>query len=257
MDNFTDTFFVLQTGDLADSIPEDLGKALRDLHDMGAPSSVFPFFLKLVDAVNADEVAEEMATESARLVESFLFRRAISGFEPTGLHAVFKGLWGEASEHGFSVEMVKTAISRRSTVPWPNDTEFEKAVLEGSLYGKRVAKYARRQFELSADGESPIDDFQIEHILPVKPGPDWVIKDEEEAASLKHSWGNLIPLTSSMNPALSNSGFDAKAAEYRGSIFASARSIATDHTNWSTDSIRRRSKLIAAWAKTRWPHSRA
>ena len=256
LDSYTDAFFVLQTGDKEAPVPSNLRDALLDLYDLGAPSSTYAFLVRLVHAVQQEEVPEAEAIAVTRMIESFLFRRAVAGIEPTGLHAVFKGLWSESSEHTFSLASVRDSIGRRTTVPWPNDEEFCAAITRGTLYGRRVDKYAIRQYELHADGESPIDDFEIEHILPTKPSADWEIDNLELAEKLKNTWGNLIPLSQKMNPSLSNSGFAKKRSEYARSIFSSPRMISSEFSEWNLEAIEKRSESISEWALVRWPHSR-
>ena len=57
------------------------------------PSSTFPFLMQLLNAISDGSVSETDGVDTIELIESFLVRRAISGHEPTGLHAVFKRLW--------------------------------------------------------------------------------------------------------------------------------------------------------------------
>lgn len=256
MDRFTPGFFLLECGKPVVELPKDVGNSLKDLHDLGAPSSIYPFSFLLIDAVRNGEIEPVRATEAFRLIESFLFRRAICGIEPTGLHAVFKGLWNEAGKTALDADTVRQCISRRTTVPWPSNNDFQNGIVNGALYGRRVAKYAVRQHELWTHGESPKDDFEIEHIFPKTPGNKWIVSDQDEFQRVVDSWGNLIPLTETMNPGVSNSDFTTKSIKYASAVFASAREISTLHAEWDFEKIKARSKEIASWALTRWPHQR-
>lgn len=256
MERFTPGFFMLESGKPISDLPDIVSDALADLHDLGAPSSIYSFTFLLIDAVRREEMDALVAANVFQLIETFLFRRAICGVEPTGLHAVFKGLWNEAGRTKLNVDSVKQCITRRTTVPWPNNVDFENGIINGALYGRRVAKYAVRQHELWTHGESPKDDFEIEHIFPRTPGSKWHVPDADEFQRVVDSWGNLIPLTGAMNPGVSNSDFAAKSSKYASAVFASAREIASRHNEWDCNSIRARSKEIAQWALTRWPHQR-
>lgn len=257
MDKFTPALFALETGDTAEVGPPVYAEVLADLNILGAPSSIYPFAFQLTREVSAGSFDAGQAVAALRVLETFLFRRAISGIEPTGLHAVFKGLWDEAGGVDLSEETVSAAISRRTTVPWPNDHEFKTAIETNDLYIKRAAKYALRQFERSLRGETPEDDCQIEHVFPQTPGDDWEIEPGDEADAHKNVWGNLIPISESMNPALSNRAYAEKKPEYANSIFATARAISSEYDTWTIETIRARGAQIADWAVSRWPHNRS
>lgn len=256
LDEHTPAFFALESGDGSEITSGPFREAVIRLHLMGAPSSVYSFVFHLTQSVRSNRMDELVASEILSLVESFLVRRAIGGIEPTGLHAVFKGLWTEANESTATTESVRQCIARRNTVPWPNNVDFREAIISTPIYGKRVAKFAIQQLEKSVEGESPIDDFEIEHILPRHPHPDWNMTITDEIARTLNTWGNLIPLTDKMNPAVGNAVFSVKREEYRNAVFASPRKIAADFETWDLSTISRRSQAIAEWALERWPHER-
>lgn len=256
LDENTSAFFALESGDSSGLPRGSYRDAVSRLHELGAPSSVYSFVFHLTRSVLNEETEERLATDILSLVESFLVRRAICGIEPTGLHAVFKGLWVEASSEELTVESVRRGIARRTTVPWPSNNEFRAAIENTPLYGKRVAKFAIHQFEKSAIGESPADDFEIEHIYPRQPHADWGIEITEEVERIRDTWGNLIPLTVAMNPSVGNGIYEKKRPEYMRAVFASPRQIAVDYEEWNIAAIQERSRQIAEWAIQRWPHHR-
>lgn len=194
-------------------------------------------------------------------VESFLFRRAISGIEPTGLHAVFKGLWQELAgtaaeeelDEAVTADRVRNAISNKATVVWPKADDFRVAVETGELYRRKIAAYALREYELSLKGETPADAHQIEHIAPQNATELWKEAIPEDYERLLHTWGNLLPLTPTMNPSQGQNDFSLKKAAFADSIFASAREVAKEAV-WNAQTIKNRSKRIADWALTRWPY---
>lgn len=259
MGRFAPTLIALEVGrtDLG-GWSKSLTAQLKRLHEMRAPSSIYPFVFQLLEAVKTEAIADDAAVGILAVIEGFLLRRAVCGYEPTGLHAVFKGLWKEITDagSGVSAASVTAAIAGRPTVPWPKDAEFRDRILHGDLYNRKVAKFALRAYEQALEGESPADDFHIEHIAPQTPTPGWTDTLGEDYASLVNTWGNLIPLTSSMNPSVGQSAFADKCAGYQDSIFATAREIASGCTSWGADDIRARGQRIAEWAVTRWPDVR-
>jgi len=256
IDQHTPALFALESGVRIYDCQKPFSDAVTSFSKIKAPSSVYPFVFQLTRAVQSETLQSDEATRMLEVVESFLVRRAVCGIEPTGLHAVFKGLWNEIVNGKIDAYAVKQGIARRSTVPWPGDAEFKDAITKSAVYGRRVAGYLLLQFEASRSGESPEDDFQIEHIYPVRPHKDWRIKVDDEVEILRNSWGNLIPLTKSMNPALQNSTYEIKRGHYAESVFATARELSRRYSLWDLEAIKSRNAELAAWAIARWPHVR-
>ncbi|OUD09631.1 hypothetical protein BVC71_07270 [Marivivens niveibacter] len=258
MNAFVGPYLVLETGKTTLTIDPEVSRAYAKLNRLNVPSTTYSFLLRLAKSVSDGLVSSKTATEIVDVIESFLFRRAVCGIEPSGLHAVFKTLWAECekSADGVSAISVIKSISRRSTVPWPNDIEFEQAIRVDDLYSRKVCRFALQEFEKFTQGETPKDDFHIEHIYPQKPGKDWTDSQKEELAPLVNCWANLIPLTVQMNPSLGNASYIKKSAQFANSIFASPRKIAKQFDDWNITNITKRADEIAAFAKQRWPHVR-
>ncbi len=207
------------------------------------------------------QLSEENACSVLDAIESFLFRRAISGIEPTGLHAVFKSLWQdlvgdtpvESLNDVITSSTVRSVVSNKPTITWPNDEEFRFSIENAELYRRKIVGYALREYEISLKGETPSDGHQVEHIAPQTSTDIWKSKIPEDYEKLVHTWGNLLPLTPTMNPSTGQSDFSVKKVAYANSIFASTREVA-NLDNWDGNAIRQRSKTIASWALTRWPH---
>jgi Protein of unknown function DUF262/Protein of unknown function (DUF1524) len=239
----------------------ELGLRVNRIYRSGRPSSIYPFLLKLLRSFELGSVSEGNACAILDAVESFLFRRSIAGIEPTGLHAVFKSLWQElvGDVQSASLDQVVTAkrtrdiISAKPTINWPNNQEFRTAIETGELYRRKIANYALREYELSLKGESPSDEHQIEHIAPQVATDIWKKAIPANYEGLVHTWGNLLPLTPTMNPSAGQSEFTIKKKAYGDSIFASAREVAKSKV-WDAKAIQGRSKAIADWALKRWPY---
>lgn len=248
-------FAALEVGTVDPAWGKRLRIQLRRLHEMGAPSSVYPFVFSLFEAMRRGEGDEDQICDALELVEGFLFRRAICGYEPTGLHAVFKGLWKESSGEGFpSQKAISAAIGARTTVPWPNDIEFAANIAAGNLYDRNIKKFALLEYERSVKGETPADDFEIEHILPQTPSTHWEDAFGDQYKELVNTWANLIPITRNMNPAVGQQEFTSKKNLYKDSIFATTRSIGQSWPEWTPDAVRSRAAALQNWAIGRWPY---
>lgn len=256
LERYSPTFLSLEANLLDPELPTAISAAIARIYRVGRPSSVFAFIMRLVDSFKQSEVTEQVVVGILAHIESFLFRRAIAGIEPTGLHAVFKGLWADAMETGetLSGELIKRLIVSKPTISWPTDDQFVSSVENQRLYGRKVAALALREHELSLVGETPDEEFVIEHVAPQTPTDHWrgVLGDDYEA--LLHTWGNLVPLSDKMNPSVGQRPFSAKKEIFAGSKFAHAREIASFQGEWDAETIKSRNKTIAAWALGRWPY---
>jgi hypothetical protein len=239
----------------------NLSLRVNRIYRAGRPSSIYPFVLNLLRNFERGSISEATAKSALDLIESFLFRRALSGIEPTGLHAVFKGLWQELTSDNsnlslddkVSVAKIRATIESKATIAWPKDDDFVTSIREGDLYRRKIVGYALREYEIGLKGETPEDHHQAEHIAPQTPTENWRKLIPDEYDKVLHTWGNLLPLTSKMNPSTGQNDFAQKRISYADSIFASARKVASLN-DWNAEAIRKRSNEIAEWALTRWPY---
>jgi hypothetical protein len=255
MDQYGDALIALEKGVAPADWSGALKKAIRRLHELNVPSSMYALILRLIRETKAGTLPEPDCIGILHLLENFLFRRAIAGYEPTGLHAVFKGMWKELADNSLPVNAASVAarIAQRPTVPWPSDYEFSEAVKSGDLYNRRVAKYALRQYEESCNGETPKDDFVIEHIIPRTPTDVWTNLFGDSYPQVLHTWANLLPLTASMNPSVGQDPFEDKREEYAGSMFSSTRQLADAYVTWGPADLEHRAQVLSEWALGRWP----
>jgi hypothetical protein len=112
----------------------DLHRAMWRLRRMNVSSQVFPYVFKLIDhALQGTAETRVNAARCLEIIESFLVRRFFRGAEPTGLHAVFKGLWYDC---GDSLERLSFSLKDVKTMEFPADDIFvldlESYVLSGS-----------------------------------------------------------------------------------------------------------------------------
>lgn len=261
LEQYQDAYLALADGKQYAAVSSPAVRARIDrIYRAGRPSSIYPFVLQLLLGFEKETISEATACAALDAIESFLFRRSVAGIEPTGLHAVFKGLWQELTtgfegplDEALSVERFRHAVCSKATIAWPSDDEFQAAIISGELYRRKIVNYAIREFEVSLKGESPSDGHQVEHVAPQTPTAAWELAIPKDYAKVVHTWGNLLPLTPSMNPSTGQGAFEAKKKAYANSIFASAREVAQVGT-WDAQAIRARSGRIANWALERWPY---
>ncbi len=261
---YADSFMALEGGRFFSHFPGPLMGRLNRIHRLGKPSSTYAFILRLVSEFERGRVELETALSVLDVMEDFLFRRAVCGIEPTGLHAVFKGMWSDLAEDDtgneepaqVTPEAVRGHISNKPTISWPSNREFEEAIRTGDLYHRRICKYALAELEVAKEGETPEDNFEIEHVLPQSPTDSWIEKFGDQWAESVNTWANLLPVTEAMNPRISRADYPEKRRAFDGSVFATTRNFADDIDDWMPDTLRSRADEIVCWALDRWPTTR-
>lgn len=258
LEEYADEFLLLAGSSLDSSRPRALSNAVRDLRDANLPSSTFPFLMKLLKEQQLGNVSLQDAVDCCRVIESFLARRAIVGLEPTGLLVFFRTLWSSLKRE-YTGTNLKKSLERRTTIEWPNDNRVQAAIRERAIYQVTIKNYLLAEYDRSLGGDIPSDVPWVEHVMPQNLSKEWKDSMSNEEVErhkiLKHSWGNLVPLSSSMNQKISNGEYEKKRSELGDkSMYMSARKLAEDYPDWNIDSIVDRSSKIADWAVTRWPN---
>lgn len=234
-----------------------LAARFERLSALGAPSSVLPFTMSLGDAVAGGAVSETAAAEMLDVVESFLVRRAISGHEPTGLHAVFKRLWLDLDGE-MSGAAVTRAIASHKTVVWPDAAEVRTAVGSRPLYGAAITPYLLLEFDRSRGGDTHSRIETIEHVLPQSTPAEWkAAYGETHVAGDLDALPNLLPCSGSMNASLGRQPYGVKRARFASdSKFKSTREFSEINQDWTHEAFKARASQMSDWVLARWPHER-
>ncbi len=234
-----------------------VAKRIRRLHEANAPSSVFPFVMSLAKAAKDDSDMEGSIIAVLDLLDSFLTRRQLCAIEPTGLHAVFKSLWSDLDDE-ITTKNVLSKMLRHSTVKWPGDELVRESIPKRRVYGSSIASYLIREYDRHQGGDPHSTIAQVEHVLPQKPKwADWPSFTKEQHANICDHFANLLPLSTSMNPSLSNGSYATKRDVYESdSVFKSTRKFAKTYSDWTPDAFASREALLIEWILVRWPDPR-
>jgi uncharacterized protein with ParB-like and HNH nuclease domain len=232
-----------------------LNLQIKNLHSIRIPSSTYPFIIKVICEIELKNLEIKKGIKLLEFLESFLVRRAILGFEPTGLHAIFKGVWHEI-ESNPTVENLKSEILNRSTVQYPTNKEIVSSVKTRAVYKSRITPYILREYDKSLKGDTPIDKFTIEHIMPKS----WVEKDpwskiisKEKHNELKDTLANLIPLSGELNKNVQRDIYSKKKVRFKKeSMFRTPRDLSEKWDNWNEEAILSRAVILSKWINKRW-----
>ena len=251
-----DVFLDLHYGTELYACGDGLKKAIHRLSRMEMPTSVYPFVMHVVSAVSDHTLSEAVAVDIIARIESFLVRRAVCGYEPTGLHAAFKSIWSEC-DGVYTAENVVRKIKGHSTVKWPDKDEFAHNIKVRPLYKVKVTPYLLAEWNGYLGGDVPeLDSQQIEHVLPETPDndsrwfSDWT---RDEHSKCKDCIANLLPISASLNSSIQNDDYSSKRLRYRAdSALKAPRDFAEKHEVWTPTEFSKRADVLASWAVQRW-----
>ena len=258
MDRFKAPYLDTIVGENESGFGTAFALSFKRLARLGAPSSILPFAMRLGRAAMDGEVTEAAAADILAVIESFLVRRAITGHEPTGLHAVFKRLWSDL-DGNLTPAAVTKAISFHKTVAWPSAEDLADAIASRPLYGAAITPYFLLEYDL-AQGGDPHDSIEtIEHVLPQAPSAEWKnAYGEKYIGTDMNALPNLTPCTGQMNSSLGNQLYFIKRERFaKDSKFKSTRQLSENYVTWDWEAFRKRSSEMSSWASRRWPHDKA
>ena len=176
---------------------KDLSLAFRDLRDLKVDVA-FPFLLELYDDHAQGRLPTEVFVRAVRLVEAYVFRRAVCTIPTNSLNKTF-ATFGRVLQKDRYIESIQahflTLLSYRR---FPRDEEFKHELSVRDLYNFSRRSYWLRRLENHGRKERvPVDEYTIEHILPQNEnlsamwreaiGPEWRHVQE----TWLHTLGNL------------------------------------------------------------------
>ena len=244
---------------------QSLKQAFHDLRELKVEVS-YPFLLDAYNDYKHDRLTADELVQIVRLVESYVFRRAICAIPTNSLNKTFAGLSRTLKKDRY-LESVKAAfLLMPSYRRFPNDEEFQRDIKLRDLYNFRSRSYWLRRLENHGKKERvDVENYTIEHILPQNESlsKEWQAELGPEWQHLQQTWlhtlGNLT-LT----------GYN---SEYRDFPFAYKRDQVIDKegnpigfahsplklnlglgkvTTWNEDAIKARADRLALEAAKVW-----
>ncbi len=144
----------------------------------------------------------------------------------------------------------------------PKDAVFEAAFAVKPIRNAAQARFYLGSLEaLARDDDGLTDELNVnrdpgsvnlEHIMPLSPGPDWTAVTTDEINIYAARIGNMALMLTTDNAAAANSGFDDKKQYYAASELVLTSEL-SGYGKWGPEQILERQKRLAALAVRVWP----
>lgn len=221
----------------------------------------YPFLLQVYNDYASNILSREDFIEILKLVESFVFRRAICGIPTNALNKIFAFIYREIDKNRY-VESFKLALILKSSYQrFPRDDEFKKELLVKDVYNFRNKNYLFEKLENYNSKELvDINKCTIEHILPQNEelSEEWKKELGEKWKEIQeyylHTIGNLT--LTAYNTELSDRSFKEKRdmiGGFKDSRLHLNKNLATIE-HWNEESIKKRAIELSEIAIKIWAY---
>lgn len=237
---------------------KELTQVFHDLRELKVDVS-YPFLLELYEDYDSGLLSRDDFVQAARLVESYVFRRAVCAIPTNSMNKTF-ATFGRVLRKDCYLESIKAHLQTLPTYRrFPGDEEFKRELQTRDLYNFARRSYFLRRLENHGRKERVhVEEYTIEHILPQNEnlsaswqamlGPDWRAVRE----TLLHRLGNLT--LTAYNAEYSDRPFEEKRdmpLGFRESPLRLNRGLG-DLPVWNEATIRERGRELADLAVGVW-----
>jgi len=175
----------------------ELKLAFHDLRELKVDVA-YPFLLELYHDYAGDMLSKQDFATAVRLIEAYVFRRAICNIPTNSLNKTFATFTKALKKDRYLESIQAHLLLLPSYRRFPNDEEFKREFQVRDLYNFRSRSYWLRRMENHRRKERvEVAEYTIEHILPQNEnlskawkealGPEW----ERIRETWLHTLGNL------------------------------------------------------------------
>lgn len=222
----------------------------------------YPLLLELYDDYSGDKLDKASFVEILRLIESYVFRRAICGIPTNSMNKTFATFNRELDKTKYLEIFKAVFVVKDSYKRFPNDSEFMRELIaKENLYTFRSSKYWLRKLENYKRKEKiTVEEYTIEHIMPQNENlsdewkKDLGEKWQEIHSRYLHSLGNLT--LTGYNSELSHRPFLEK-RDIEGGFKSSPLRLNEGLgllEKWTEDEIKKRAERLANLASNVWEY---
>jgi len=221
----------------------------------------YPLFLELYDDYSHERLSREDLISILKLVESYVFRRAVCGIPTNSLNKTFATLSRELDKEQYLESFMATLLLKDAYRRFPNDEEFIRELSAKDLYNFRSRNYWLRKLENHNWKERVnVEEYTIEHIMPQNENLSTIWQQElgknwkEIHTKYLHTLGNLT--LTGYNPEMSDRPFiekrDMKGGFADSAIRLNKELLKVEH--WNEEAIKKRAEMLAGLATQVWTY---
>jgi uncharacterized protein with ParB-like and HNH nuclease domain len=236
-----------------------LRSLFRDINTLRVEVA-YPFLLEVYADYEGGNLSKDDFVKIIKLIESYVFRRAICGIPTNSLNKTFATLSRGVDKTHYLESVQAEFLLRSSQTRFPRDEEFEQEFVVKDSYNFRNRNYLLAKLENHGRKEQvDVEGYTIEHVMPQNPdlpsewqtelGPPW----RDIQGKWLHTIGNLT--LTGYNTEYSDRPFKEKRDMkngFRDSPIRLNRSLAhLEH--WNEVEIQNRARELAKLATQIWP----
>ncbi len=176
---------------------KEINQVLMDINTLKVDVS-YPFLLEVYDDYENQQLPKDDFISILKLVESYVFRRAICGVPTNSLNKTFATISKELDKVNYLESVHATFLLKDAYKRLPNNEEFVRELVIKDAYNFRNRNYLLRKLENFNRKEIvDIESYTIEHIMPQNKNlsPEWRqdlgASWEEVQKTYLHTLGNL------------------------------------------------------------------
>ncbi len=144
----------------------DLKHAFHDLRELKVDPA-YPFLLELYHDYATGTLPRAEFVLAVRLVEAYVFRRAICAIPPNSLNRIFANFTKVLKKDRYLESIQAHLLGLLSQQRFPDDEEFRRDIQTRDLYNFRSRSYWLRRLENHGRKERvAVEEYTVEHILP-------------------------------------------------------------------------------------------
>ena len=235
----------------------DIKAALGDLRELKV-EVYYPLLLEFYDDYKKDILDKSSLIETIRIIESYVFRRAVCGFPTNRLNKMFAVFKNRLDKKRYLESIKAHFLGLEKYLQFPKDEDFKNHIKTCDLYASNSRTYCLFRFEnLNRKEKVSVGQYTIEHIMPQELTEAW--KEELGAEwqktheTMLHTLGNLT--LTGYNSEYGNKTFQEK-QNMDGGFKCSPLKLNQglgDVEKWDANAIYKRADELAEVALKIWP----
>lgn len=169
-----------------------LAEPFSDLRELKVDVA-YPMLLELYNDYASSHLSNEDFVKIVRLIESYVFRRAICNIPTNSLNKTFAGFIKTIDKERYLESVTAQFMLLTSYRRFPSNDEFKRDIKTRDLYSFPRRRYWLRRLENNGRKERVnIDEYTIEHIMPQKLTPIWQSSLGVEYSRVHETWLNTL-----------------------------------------------------------------